>query len=302
MYERKSRPEYEKRDYRHFFSMAEATLTELNTLKINKMQNFPLYQVDAFTDKLFGGNPAAVVPVPDFPSDDLMQKIANENNLSETAFVAIRGRGKFDIRWFTPTMEVRLCGHATLASAHILFKSGDPELTKLRFRTREAGTIIVTPLDDGQYSMDFAADVPKKVRAPKGLKGILGGLQPQEVLAGTDDLVVVVKNQQQVESCSPNLPMLAALKKYRGLLVTAPGKRHDFVSRGFFPAYGIDEDPVTGSAHTVLTPFWAKKLGKKKMTARQVSARGGELLCELRGKKVRLTGRAVTYLSGQIIL
>jgi len=266
------------------------------------MHNHPLYQVDAFTDQLFSGNPAAVVPLPEFPGEELMQQIATENNLSETAFVVIRGRGKFDIRWFTPTMEVRLCGHATLASAHILYHSGGQDLKKMRFKTREAGTIIVTPNDDGSYSMDFPTDTPKKVRAPKGLKGILGGLAPLEVWAGLDDLIVVLKNQKQVESIKPNFPMLAQLKKYRGLLVTAPGKKHDFISRGFFPAYGIDEDPVTGSAHTVLTPFWAKKLGKKKMTARQVSARGGDLLCQLKGKKVRLTGRAVTYLSGQILL
>ncbi len=266
------------------------------------MQNLPLYQVDAFTSELFSGNPAAVVPVPDFPDAALMQNIAAENNLSETAFVVVRGPGKFAIRWFTPTMEVRLCGHATLAAAHIMYHSAGLQFDKMRFKTTEAGTIIVTPRGNNRYSMDFQADVPKKVRSPKGLKGILGGLTPQEVLAGEDDLVVVLKSQKQVASLKPNFPMLAALKKYRGLLVTAPGKKHDFVSRGFFPAYGIDEDPVTGSAHTVLTPYWAKKLGKKQLKARQLSARGGELKCELTRKKVRLTGSAVTYLSGQLFL
>jgi PhzF family phenazine biosynthesis protein len=266
------------------------------------MKNLPLYQVDAFTSTIFSGNPAAVIPVPDFPADEVMQNIAAENNLSETAFVTIRGKGKFAIRWFTPTTEVRLCGHATLAAAHVFYHSGGEHLDRLQFKTREAGNINVFPNADGSYSMDFPADIPQKVPAPKGLKGILGGIKPLEVHAGLDDLVVVLKNQKQVESLCPNFPMLAALKKYRGLLVTAPGKNHDFVSRGFFPAYGINEDPVTGSAHTVLTPFWAKKLGKKKMTARQVSARGGELLCEMKGKKVRITGDAVTYLSGQIYL
>jgi len=266
------------------------------------MYNYPLYQVDAFTDQIFAGNPAAVVPVPEFPADDLMQHIAAENNLSETAFVVIRGRGKFDIRWFTPAMEVRLCGHATLAAAHILYQSGGQHLDKLRFKTRKAGTITVIPREDGSYAMDFPADIPKKIRPPKSLKNILNGLKPLEIWAGTDDLVVVVKDQRQVENVQPDLSLLAGLKKYRGLLVTAPGTEHDFVSRGFFPAYGIDEDPVTGSAHTVLTPLWSKKLGKKIMTARQVSRRGGELLCQLRGKKVRLTGKAVTYLSGQILL
>lgn len=266
------------------------------------MQNLPLYQVDAFSDQLFGGNPAAVVPLPEFLHDEIMQQIAAENNLSETAFVVVRGPGKFDIRWFTPTMEVRLCGHATLASAHVLFHSGGMSFKKMRFRTQEAGTIVVTANEDGTYSMDFPADPPKKIRPPKGLKGILGGLQPLEVYAGLDDIMVVLKNQKQVKNLSPNLPMLAALKKRRGLLVTAAGKKHDFVSRGFFPAYGIDEDPVTGSAHTLLTPYWAKKLKKKTLNARQVSARGGDLVCELKGKKVRLTGSAITYLSGQIML
>ncbi|WP_020569019.1 PhzF family phenazine biosynthesis protein [Neolewinella persica] len=266
------------------------------------MQNLPLYQVDAFSDQLFGGNPAAVVPLPQFLPDEVMQKIAAENNLSETAFVVVRGPGKFDIRWFTPTMEVRLCGHATLASAHIMFHSGGQQFKKMHFRTWEAGTIVVTANGAGSYSMDFPADIPKKVRAPKGLKGILGGLQPVEVYAGLDDLMVVLKNQKQVKNLTPNFPMLASLKKRRGLLVTAAGKKHDFVSRGFFPAYGIDEDPVTGSAHTLLTPYWAKKLKKKRLDARQISARGGNLTCELKGKKVRLTGQAITYLSGQIML
>ena len=269
------------------------------------MQNFPIYKIDAFSEDLFGGNPAAVVPLPEFLPDDLMQNIAMENNLSETAFVVMKGGEKFDIRWFTPTKEVRLCGHATLAAAHVMYTSSGEELEKMRFKTRKAGTITVTAkTEEGSnaYSMDFAADVPAKVRAPKGLRGILGGLKPKEVWAGTDDLIVLLKNRQQVESLAPNFQMLAALTKYRGLLVTAPDKEFDFVSRGFFPYYGIDEDPVTGSAHTVLTPFWAKRLGKKKMTARQVSARGGNLLCEYRGKKVRLTGKAVTYLTGQLML
>lgn len=271
--------------------------TELAT-----MQNLPLYQVDAFSDRLFGGNPAAVVPLPAFLKDEVMQQIAAENNLSETAFVVVRGPGKFDIRWFTPAMEVRLCGHATLASAHIMYHSGEQQFKQMSFRTREAGTIKVIANEDDTYSMDFSTDIPKKIQPPKRLKAILGGLQPLEVYAGLDDLMVVLKNQKQVKYLTPNFPMLAALKEWRGLLVTAEGKKHDFISRGFFPAYGIDEDPVTGSAHTLLTPYWAKKLNKKRMTARQISARGGNLICELKGKKVRLTGKAITYLSGQIML
>lgn len=268
------------------------------------MHNLPIYQVDAFTDRLFGGNPAAVVPVPEFPADELMQQIASENNLSETAFVVIRGEGRFAIRWFTPTMEVRLCGHATLASAHVLYRSGGQDLEKLRFKTREAGTITVTPAgesDPGYYSLSFAADKPKKGKSSKKIRGAIAGLKPREVYEGHDDLVVVLKNEEQVAKLDPNFHIIATLKR-RGLIVTAPGNEVDFVSRCFYPAYGIDEDPVTGSAHTVLTPLWAKKLGKKKLTARQLSKRGGSLDCELRGKKVILGGRAITYLSGQLLL
>ena len=266
------------------------------------MYNLPIYVVDAFTDHLFAGNPAAVIPVAEFPPEALMQSIATENNLSETAFVVVRGPEHFAIRWFTPTQEVRLCGHATLAAAHVLYLSAGKTFTKLRFKTRSAGTITVTPKKDGQYALDFAADFYREVKRPKGLRGILGGVKPQDVIAGEDDLIVVLKNQRQVEKISPNFPMLAGLKKYRGLLVTAPGAKHDFVSRCFFPAYGIDEDPVTGSAHTLLTTYWAERLGKKTLSARQLSARGGELTCQLRGKKVRLTGAAVMYSSGQILL
>jgi PhzF family phenazine biosynthesis protein len=271
------------------------------------MYNLPLYQVDAFTDTLFSGNPAAVVPVPEFPADDLMQRIAAENNLSETAFVVIRGRGRFDIRWFTPTREVRLCGHATLAAAHILYRTGGNELEKLRFKTRKAGTITVTPAPAATvattdtYTLTFPADPPQPAKKGKRIRGALAGLKPQEVHKATDDLVVVLKSEKQVRQLQPNVHVIAKLKR-RGLIVTAPGKDVDFVSRCFYPAYGIDEDPVTGSAHTVLTPLWADKLGKKKLTARQISERGGELECELRGKRVRLTGQAITYLSGQILM
>ena len=266
------------------------------------MHNLPLYQVDAFTDRLFGGNPAAVVPVPDFPSDELMQHIATENNLSETAFVVIRGKGSFDIRWFTPTTEVRLCGHATLAAAHVLYRSGGKDLKKMRFHTKDAGTLVVTPQEkDGAYVISFPADKPVKGKSSKKLRGALAGLKPVEVYEGEDDLLVVLKNERQVRKLKPNLHVVASLKR-RGLIVTAPGEEVDFVSRCFYPAYGIGEDPVTGSAHTLLTPVWAKRLGKKKLTARQISKRGGTLNCELRGKKVRVGGEAITFLAGQILL
>ena len=268
------------------------------------MHNLPLYQVDAFTDTLFGGNPAAVVPVPEFPAERLMQQIANENNLSETAFVVIEGPGRFAIRWFTPTTEVRLCGHATLAAAHVLYRSGGNDLEKMRFKTREAGTIVVKPLGDdqpGRYTLSFAVDKPRKVRSSKAIRGALGGLKPQAVYEGLDDTVVVLKSEKRVRELQPNFHVIEGLKR-RGLIVTAPGKEVDFVSRCFYPAYGINEDPVTGSAHTLLTPIWAEILGKKKFTARQISLRGGQVACRLKGKKVELTGQAVTYLAGQILL
>ena len=266
------------------------------------MHNLPIYQVDAFTDRLFRGNPAAVVPVPEFPAEKLMQRIATENNLSETAFVVIRGPGKFDIRWFTPTQEVRLCGHATLAAAHVLYRSGGGSLRDMIFRTRQAGNIRVRVQDDDRYAMEFAADHPRPARSSKKLRAILNGLKPEAVFRGTDDLLVVLPNQQQLEQLSPDLRRLATLKR-RGLLVTAPGKQTDVVSRGFYPAFGIDEDPVTGSAHTLLTPYWADRLGKKSFTARQGGSRRGTLGCRLKGKKkVVLTGAAITYSSGQILL
>ena len=266
------------------------------------MHNLPLYQVDAFTDALFGGNPAAVVPVPEFLSDELMQQIAAENNLSETAFVVIRGKGKFDIRWFTPAAEVRLCGHATLAAAHVLYRSGGKDLTRLRFKTRSAGTIVVTPrAEEGGYTMSFAADKPRKDKSSKKIRGALAGLKPEAVYKGTEDLIVVLKNQAQVEGLQPNLHVVAGMK-HRGLIVTAPGKKVDFVSRCFYPGVGIPEDPVTGSAHTALAPLWAKLLKKDTLTARQLSTRGGRLTCEVKGKKVRISGNAITYLAGQILL
>ena len=266
------------------------------------MSNLPLYQVDAFTNELFAGNPAAVVPLPDFLPDATLQAIAAENNLSETAFVVVKGPGKFAIRWFTPSEEVRLCGHATLASAHILHRSSNGNLEKLSFKTKDAGTLSVRALGGNRYQMDLPADPPRKVRDKFGLTDIVGVKRFQGLYRGKDDLLVVLKSQKQIERLQIDLPALAELTQFRGLIVSAPGREHDFVSRGFFPQTGIDEDPVTGSAHCLLVPYWSSRLGRKKLTARQISARGGELVCQMRGKKVRLTGSAVTYLSGQIYL
>ena len=265
------------------------------------MANLPLYQVDAFTDRVFSGNPAAVVPLPAFLADDVLQSIAAENNLSETAFVVVNGPGKFSIRWFTPTAEVRLCGHATLAAAHVINRSSE-KIDKFSFKTKEAGTLTVKALGDNRYQMDLPADAPRKIRDKFGLKDIIGVKKFVGLYRGKDDLLVVLRTQKQIERLDLDMTALAELTQFRGLIVSAPGRDHDFVSRGFFPQTGIDEDPVTGSAHCLLVPYWSSRLGRKKLTARQLSARGGELRCQLRGQKVRLTGSAATYLSGQIYL
>ena len=266
------------------------------------MYNLPLYQVDAFTNALFFGNPAAVVPLPEFLPDPVMQSIAAENNLSETAFVVVLGEGKFRIRWFTPTAEVRLCGHATLAAAHIMHHSSEGRFSKMTFRTADAGTLTVRALGGDVYQLDFPSDPPRKVKTPKSLARLLGVKQLDGVYAGRDDLLVILKSQKQIERLSVDFAAMSRLDKYRGVIVSAPGRKHDFVSRCFFPQTGVDEDPVTGSAHTLLTPYWASRLGRKSLKARQLSARGGEIQCQQRGKKVRLIGNAVTYLSGQISL
>lgn len=262
------------------------------------MQSLPLYQVDAFTAQLFGGNPAAVVPCPEFPRPKLMQQIAAENNLSETAFVVARGVGKFAIRWFTPNREVRLCGHATLAAAHVLFGAAPRSVDELSFTTEKAGKLKVSRASKNRYTLDFPADQPKKAKVSKRLRKAIG-LDPVAVYEGTDDLLVVLSKESQVRKLTPSFEQLGRIKR-RGVIVTAPGKKVDFVSRCFYPRYGILEDPVTGSAHTLLTPYWAKRLDKKRLKAQQISERLGSLHCQLKGKRVLLTGGAKTYLSGKI--
>lgn len=264
------------------------------------MQNLLLFQVDAFTDHLFGGNPAAVIPLGKFLDDDTMQSIARENNLSETAFVVPAGEAAFHIRWFTPNKEVRLCGHATLAAAHVLFSNADREIKELTFHTGEAGDLSVKRKKKGNYVLDFPADRPKKAKTPSFLSHALGA-EPEVVLRGADDLLVVISKESQLRKLKPNLELLKKVKK-RGVIVTAPGKKEDFVSRCFYPRFGISEDPVTGSAHTLLTPYWAKRLNKRKMKAAQISERRGDLGCQLKGNRVLLSGEAVTYLTGEVRL
>ncbi len=256
-----------------------------------------LYQVDAFTNRRFGGNPAAVCPLESWITDELMQQIAMENNLSETAFFVPRPDGDYDLRWFTPVAEVDLCGHATLATAHVLYRHLGYSKEKIGFHTR-SGLLTVQQSGEG-YLMDFPADRIELAPAPAILAEALGA-EPLEVWKGREDYLVVLPTEADVAALRPDFRKLTALGG-RGVLVTAPGDNHDFVSRCFFPAYGIDEDPVTGSAHTTMTPYWASRLGKTELHARQISARTGEVGCHLKGDRVELTGQAVTFMTGEVL-
>ncbi len=255
-----------------------------------------LYQIDAFTSEVFKGNPAAVCPLDEWLDDSLMQSIATENNLSETAFFVQQGNG-YRIRWFTPIAEVDLCGHATLASGFVVLNILKPEQTKVVFDSN-SGPLTVKKLDD-KLVLDFPLQIPQPCDPPDDLIAGLG-IAPQAVLAA-DDYVVVFKNESEIRQLSPDMRLLQKLDR-RGVLTTAPGDNVDFVSRCFFPNYGIDEDPVTGSAHCQLTPYWAERLAKKKFEAHQISKRGGYLSCEISQDRVFIAGDAVLYLIGLIHL
>ncbi|HML07005.1 MAG TPA: PhzF family phenazine biosynthesis protein [Xanthobacteraceae bacterium] len=256
----------------------------------------PIYQVDAFTDRLFGGNPAAVCPLQAWLPDKTMQAIATENNLAETAFF-VREGSDYALRWFTPTVEVDLCGHATLASGHIVFNFLEPGREGVRFHTAKAGVLTVSKRGD-LLVMDLPVRPATPVEAPAGLVAALGG-KPREVLRARDHLIVY-GSAAEVAALNPDLAGLAKLDCWAAI-VTAPGEGGiDFVSRFFAPAQGIPEDPVTGSAHCTLVPYWAQRLGKTEFEARQLSRRGGALHCALQGERVSIGGRAVLYLEGQI--
>ena len=259
---------------------------------------FQLFQVDAFTDRVFGGNPAAIIPLESWLSDDLLQHIATENNLSETAYF-VQQSGRIQLRWFTPVYEVDLCGHATLAAAHVWFKHLGETGSEVVFETR-SGELTVTPMDQG-YEMNFPADEIQPVDPPSAL---LEGLQqsPLACYRGKDDYLVILPSESAVQTLKPNFNAIAQLENNRGVIVSAKGDQVDFVSRCFFPSAGINEDPVTGSAHTTMAPYWAAQLGKHELTARQISARIGELSCAVRDDRVLLTGRAITYMMGTIYL
>ncbi|MEO7214334.1 PhzF family phenazine biosynthesis protein [Mucilaginibacter sp.] len=256
----------------------------------------PIYQADAFTDELFGGNPAAVCPLTEWLPDAVMQKIALENNLAETAFFVKNDTG-YLLRWFTPELEIDLCGHATLASAHIIFTELGYEGDTIYFDTVKAGTLVVKR-DGEKYSMDFPSRPPFAADAPEGLVAALGGKKPLKVFRSRD-YMLVYETEEDILGMVPDHSALAKIDTL-GVIVTAPGKGVDFVSRFFAPAAGVPEDPVTGSAHCNLIPYWAGRLGKNILHAYQVSARKGELWCELKGDRVLMAGKAVTYLKGEI--
>lgn len=257
-----------------------------------------IFQADAFTDKLFGGNPAAVCYLDNWLPDELMQHIAAENNLAETAFVVAMG-DMYEIRWFTPATEVELCGHATLASAHVLFEFYENDLNEIVFKSRERGILKVRKNGD-KLTLDFPVDKYRKSEAPKGLYEAVGAV-PEECYKGMTDYLLVYKSEDEITSINPDFRKLKQVDA-RGVMVTAEGKNADFVSRFFAPASGIDEDPVTGSAHTTLTPYWAARLSKNKLSAVQLSQRKGYLECELKNDRVEISGKVRTYLTGEIYI
>jgi len=255
----------------------------------------PIYQVDAFTLGPFSGNPAAVCPLDTWLDDATMQNIAAENNLAETAFIVPREEG-YELRWFTPTVEVDLCGHATLAAGYVVLNHLQPDLDTVSFETI-SGELIVAR-DGERLSMDFPARPPTPASVSEALSDALGQA-PSEVHMSRD-VLAVYDNESSVRELSPDQAKLLALDEGFGVIVTAKGKTVDFVSRFFVPKGGIAEDPVTGSAHCTLVPYWAHRLGWSELIAHQVSARGGELHCELRGDRVIMSGHCVLFLTGSI--
>ena len=254
----------------------------------------PIYHIDAFTSELFKGNPAAVCPLEKWLSDDIMQKIAFENNLSETAFFIPKGDG-FHIRWFSPTNEVDLCGHATLASAFVLFNILDYGQNIIEFNSKSGLLKVIK--DGDNLILDFPAQPPTPCDTPQEIINALN-ITPIECLK-SQDLIVVLNDESDVKTVEPDFE---ELKKFdlRGVVITAQSKTYDFVARCFFPSIGIQEDPVTGSAYTQLAPYWASKLGKNLFNAKQLSIRSGELICELYNDRVLISGKAIKYMEGKI--
>ena len=256
----------------------------------------PIYQVDAFASKVFEGNPAAVCPLPHWLHDDILLSIAAENNLSETAFYVITNNG-FHIRWFTPTAEVDLCGHATLASAFIIFTEFNYPSETISFESR-SGILTVTK-KDALLVMNFPAQPATPCDLPVELEQAFA-ITPLECLA-SEDYILVCNSEDEVRKAQPRLELLKNIDR-RGVMITAPAEHYDFIMRFFAPKYGIDEDPVTGSAYTQLTPYWANRLGKNALHAKQVSTRGGEVFCQAIGERISIAGSAVKYLQGEITI
>ena len=256
-----------------------------------------IYYVDAFTDKLFSGNPAAVI-FSDINDTNLMQSIAAENNLSETAFINKKS-GTYNIRWFAPSCEIDLCGHATLASAFVYFNFIEPSANNIRFLSLKNGFLDVNKKNNLLY-LDFPKDklahIDNNLQIVNALK-----IEPLEIYKGRDDYLVILESEKDVANLNPDFFMFKNIDA-RGLIVSSTSKNYDFISRCFFPTTGVDEDPVTGSAHTTLIPYWSKKLNKKNLHAMQISKRGGELKCADNGGRVSIGGNAVLYLKGKIFI
>lgn len=256
-----------------------------------------IYQVDAFATELFSGNPAAVCPLEKFLPDEVLQSIAAENNLPETAFIVSQKCADYAIRWFSPTQEVSLCGHATLAAAHVVFNILKNSSEEVNFES--ASGALKARIDEGRIELVFPSRPSHEIETPTLIKEAINH-RPISVLA-SDDYIVILKDQQQIETLAVDQNKLMQLDR-RGVVFTAPGNNVDFVSRVFHPKLGIGEDPVCGSAHCEMMPYWSKILGKNKLSAQQLSRRGGKLYCNFVGDKVYLAGEATLYMSGEIMI
>ncbi len=257
-----------------------------------------IYQIDAFADKVFSGNPAAVCPLNQWLSDDVLQKIAMENNLAETAFYVKQGN-QYQIRWFTPTIEVDLCGHATLAAAFVLFNYENHNENSIHFYSPRSGALSVTKTGE-LLTLDFPADIFEQIELSDELTDCFD-IKPKLAFKGKTDYLLVFDKEDEIKKIVPVFDVISKLKG-RGVIITAKGEKVDFVSRFFAPQSGINEDPVTGSAHTTLTPYWAKQLDKTKLTAIQLSERKGYLQCNYLNERVEISGQGKLYLIGEIHL
>ncbi len=257
-----------------------------------------IYQIDAFTDKIFSGNPAAVCPLSTWLPDETLQKIAMENNLAETAFY-VKKNDEYQIRWFTPTVEVDLCGHATLAAAFVLFNYEAYPNTGISFSSHKSGILKVYQRGEF-FTLNFPTDIFEPINLfPELIVGF--NIKPIEAFKGKTDYMLIFENEEQIKNLKPDFQSVSKLKA-RGIIVTARGNNVDFVSRFFAPQSGVNEDPVTGSAHTTLTPYWSKKLGKTELSAIQLSERKGYLKCKYLNDRIEISGQGKVYLTGEIII